>query len=338
MAIPNGNCHPAANPDLARTISQSIKGRLVYTPSLIVGDILEKAKKNGVEAVRTGGCWFGERGSDGKAGQKAKLDELVHYRFHGGGFVQGTSDPSNSANKALFGGLLEHSKVGRVFALEYRLSSAAPFGWRNPFPAALIDAIAGYRYLVEAVGFNPNIISGDSAGGDLAYAITRYICAKDSGCDLPSPGALLLLSPTVDWAVTHGGPQSSMEGNSGTDFVHPIFRSCFTYRALQGRLPDDELATNSWISPASLKITDTRGIFHGFPKTLIVSGAVEMTLDPMRTLYDRMVIDIGKEGVRYLEVPNSTHDFMTQTWHEPERTDTLKVIGEWVEAVNPLES
>lgn len=53
------------------------------TPSLIAGEILEKAKKNGVEAVRTAGFWFGERGPDGMVGQIAKSDEMVFYHLHG---------------------------------------------------------------------------------------------------------------------------------------------------------------------------------------------------------------------------------------------------------------
>lgn len=53
------------------------------TPSLIAGDICEKAKQNGVEAVRTAGFWFGERGPDGIAGQRAKSDELVFFHLHG---------------------------------------------------------------------------------------------------------------------------------------------------------------------------------------------------------------------------------------------------------------
>ncbi|KAJ7223532.1 alpha/beta-hydrolase [Mycena pura] len=294
------------------------------TPSLIHGEVLEKAKTNGVEAV-----------ASNRRLLKAGPDELVFYHFHGGAFVMGTSDPSTSANKTLFSGLLRHNtKVRRVFALEYRLSSALPFASRHPFPAALIDYIACYRYLVEDVGFNPSniIISGDSAGGNLAYALTRHI-STDGGHGLPHAGALLLLSPTVDRADTHIGADSSIRRNARTDFVHRIFTSRFTYHALQGSLPDDEVATNSWISPGSLKIAQPSGIFAAFPRTLIVSGSVEMTLDPIRSLRDRMVDDMGKDRVRYLEVPESTHDFMTQTWHEPERTNTLKLVGNWVDSL-----
>lgn len=58
-----------------------------------------------------------------------------------------------------------------------------------------------------------------------------------------------------------------------------------------------------------------------------------MTLDGMHNLRDRMIADMERDTVGYMEVPENTHDFMTQTWHEPERTNTLKEIGRWVESL-----
>ncbi|THH09623.1 hypothetical protein EW146_g8636 [Bondarzewia mesenterica] len=304
------------------------------TPNLVVGEIRDKAAINGVQAIRTGGFWFGTKGADGQVGQRASPNEKVFYHLHGGGFVMGSSHPSNKLMMACFDGFLQHTKVTRIFALEYRISVAPPFGSENPFPAALVDAIAGYRYLVEDIGFDPKniIISGDSAGGNLAYAVARYLSVNKFH-NLPNAGAVLMLSPTVDWACTHIGRESSMEKNSASDFVHAIFTSGYTFRALQGRLPDDEVATNAWISPASLKLPSTHGVFTGFPKTCIVSGGAEMTLDPMRTLRDRMVADMNPKAVTYIEVPDSTHDFFTATWHEPERTNTLKEVGAWIDSM-----
>lgn len=247
----------------------------------------------------------------------------------------GTAHPSNANNQALFGGILEHTKASRLFSVEHRLAAALPFTPENPFPASLIDAIAGYRYLVNDIGVNPNniIISGDSSGGNLAHSLVRYIFNVD-GHGLRPAGGLLLISPTVDWAGTHDGyPDSSFTKHTRSDFVHSIFTSRYTYRALQGRLPDDEVATNSWISPASLRIKDTYGVFTRFPKTLIIVGGVEMTLDAVRTLRNRMIADMGESMVEYLEVPESTHVFISHMWHEPERTDTLKKIGGWVESL-----
>jgi len=73
-ARPNEN-----DPDAAR------KGLVWIDPSsdLIVGDIRNLAKANNVEAVRTPGYWYGPRGSNGVAGQKAKPGEKVVYHFHG---------------------------------------------------------------------------------------------------------------------------------------------------------------------------------------------------------------------------------------------------------------
>ena len=52
-------------------------------------------------------------------------------------------------------GYLEHFGSNlRIFTLEYRLSSAKPFKQANPFPASLMDAVAGYRYLVHDLGFD----------------------------------------------------------------------------------------------------------------------------------------------------------------------------------------
>jgi acetyl esterase/lipase len=81
----------------------------------------------------------------------------------------------------------------RVFAPDYRL---AP---ENPFPAAVVDAVAAYRGLREAVGRStPIVIGGDSAGGGLALATMLKL--RGEGDDLPAAAALF--SPLTDLAGT----------------------------------------------------------------------------------------------------------------------------------------
>lgn len=53
------------------------------TPEFVVGEVQEIAQKNGVEAARIGGFWYGPRGPDGQAGQRASPDERVMYYMHG---------------------------------------------------------------------------------------------------------------------------------------------------------------------------------------------------------------------------------------------------------------
>ena len=99
------------------------------------------------------------------------------------------------------------SACRRIFALEYRLASASPFPSANAFPACLVDAIAGYRYLVEDVGFAPEniILAGDSAGGGLAFGLAYYLhkhrdtLSEVSKIRLDNAGGIILISPTADW-------------------------------------------------------------------------------------------------------------------------------------------
>ncbi|KAF9220925.1 alpha/beta-hydrolase [Gyrodon lividus] len=303
---------------------------------LIQGEIATIANKNNVSPARIHGYWFGTVGEDGKHGQKAAKDERVLYHFHGGGYVMGTSSPS-SAVGAMLNRMLELSPgvLNRAFGLGYRVSSAAPFPAANPFPAALIDAVAGYRYLVETLGFSPEniIVSGDSAGGHLAVAFIRYLNQQKIP-SLPVPRAAILLSPTADWACTHDDhPSSSMNANANSDFVYTVLKNGYTATAIRGSFPHEELSTNLWLSPSSLKVTNTRGQFAGFPPTCIIAGDAEVTLDPMKTLRDRLVADNDPNDIAYWEYPDSAHDFLVTPFHEPERTHALKELATWMKAL-----
>lgn len=224
--------------------------------------------------------------------------------------------------------------LDRAFCLNYRLSSAAPFKTENPFPAALVDALAGYRYLVETLGFKATniVVSGDSAGGHLAFALVRYL-TQEAIPSLPPSGAAVLLSPTTDWACTHdANPGSSMTCNARSDVVQVILQSGYTARALRGFLPEDSATTNSWISPSSLHIV-TRGLFINFPPTLVLAGGAEQTLDPIKTLYDRLQTDNDANRIKYAEYPEASHDFIMAPYHEPEKTEGAKEVARWLGTV-----
>jgi monoterpene epsilon-lactone hydrolase len=104
--------------------------------------------------------------------------------LHGGGYV--------------FGSILSHrhlvAEIGRAsgsrtLAIDYRLSP------ENPFPAAVDDALASYRFLLEK-GFEPRHIAlaGDSAGGGLV--VSTLVAIKEAG--LPQPACGWVISPWVD--------------------------------------------------------------------------------------------------------------------------------------------
>jgi acetyl esterase/lipase len=103
--------------------------------------------------------------------------------LHGGGYTVGSLDSHQS--------FMAHLAIAcetAVNGLDYRL---AP---EHPYPAALDDAVAAYREMLEYTAGEKIMIAGDSAGGGLALACLLRI--KDEG--LPTPGCATLLSPGTD--------------------------------------------------------------------------------------------------------------------------------------------
>lgn len=247
----------------------------------------------------------------------------------------GSASPSGQSGPAITDFVKECSGVlERAFCLNYRLSSAAPFEPANAFPAALIDALAGYRYLVEVLGFKATniIVSGDSAGGHLAFVLIRYL-TQETNPTLPPPGAAVLLSPTGDWGCTHDAdPGSAMTRNARSDVCQVIFQSGYTARALRGALPEDSATTNSWISPSSLHI-DTHGLFVNYPPTFILAGGAEQGVDFIKTLYDRLQTDNDANKIKYSEYSDASHDFIMAGYHEPEKTEGAKEVAHWLSTV-----
>jgi acetyl esterase/lipase len=307
---------------------------------MVVGEVKEMAVVNDVTPARTCGYFYTRRAIHPIG--PAREGEKVICHFHGGGYVVGSAHPRGGLIAPIAEGLLEYcTSVERVFGAEYRLCSAPPFEARNAFPAALLDAVAAYRYLVEEAGYEPKnvIISGDSAGGHLAFNLVRYLVSyKLEG--LPVPGGLILQSPTCEWAATHTGPGSSWETMRSSDWCNSFLLG-YTQRGLVGNLPrgEEEAETNSWISPGSLKLEKEKveGMCEGFPRTYMFAGEAEMTRDSMRTLRDRLLgaDNLTDDGsfLRYNEVKDGTHDILGLPFYEPERGELLKDIAGWLEAV-----
>ena len=105
--------------------------------------------------------------------------------LHGGGYELGSlrSDGELAARLGRASGM-------RVLFPEYRL---AP---EHPFPAAINDVLAAWRWLRAGQGLSAAsmAVAGDSAGGGLAVAL--LVATRDAGQALPAAAALM--SPTVD--------------------------------------------------------------------------------------------------------------------------------------------
>ncbi len=115
--------------------------------------------------------------------EKASPGRVLLY-IHGGGFISGSCRTHRAivAKFALGCGL-------KSLVFDYRL---AP---EHPFPAALEDCIAAYRWLLEQ-GYRPNdiVVGGESAGGTLTLALLLALKEKK----IAMPKAAFSISPVTD--------------------------------------------------------------------------------------------------------------------------------------------
>ncbi|KAI0684544.1 alpha/beta-hydrolase [Cytidiella melzeri] len=303
-------------------------------PQLIVGEIKELAVRNNVGVEQVAGYWYGKRdAATGRVGQRAGPDEKVMYALHAGGFVIGSAAPTG-ASAGMYNDLLDElPQFSRLFAVEYRLSDGPPLPIKNPVPAAIIDAVMGYDYLINDLGFKPSniLILGDSAGGTLTAQLTKYTVVSGIS-SIPPPGGVMLLSPSMDWGETHTHSESTMLRHRPTDWIR-AFNDGYCSRAMLGHLPWSEAQTNWWFSPASLALQEKKGTFKGFPPTMFLAGGAEMTLDGMKTAFARMREDIGEDKVTWVEIEDATHVILSLPWHDEEKKEAYRAVRKWANLI-----
>ena len=171
----------------------------------------------------------------------------VYIDLHGGALTVGGGDACRVGAQ---------QQADRHSALCYGIDYRMPPG--HPYPAALDDCIATYRYALDRHGAENIIVGGRSAGGNLAAAM--LLRARDEG--LPRPAALMLLSPEVD--LTESG--DSFEVNRLLDVVLP------------GSLMPNNLLYAGGADLANPYLSPLFGELAGFPSTFIQSGTRDLFL------------------------------------------------------------
>ncbi|PCH43942.1 alpha/beta-hydrolase [Wolfiporia cocos MD-104 SS10] len=285
--------------------------------SIIHGTVKEWAAAASVEQTRIPGYWIDKLGSDTPAGEKPASDERVILYLHGGGYISASAHPDNL-----------WATVPRTV-----------LSYTNPFPTALIDAIAGYNYLINEVGFSPEriILLGDSAGGNLALALARYLVenatalSKDLnfGADgTPPDYDMILLSPWSDLGTSHETPGSASI-DCPYEYLADVRTGVFAHarRAYSASLGFSATDTNAYLSPASGSVDAG---FKGFPRTYIELGYAERFVDMRRTLYDRMVRDMGESRVGYYEVRDAIHDYLLFPFEEKQTKEVMQKLDRWL--------
>ncbi len=232
----------------------------------------------------------------------AGRDCVILY-IHGGAFVV----CSPATHRPLVARLALDSRTPAL-SLDYRL---AP---EHPFPAALEDSLAAYRWLL-ARGFPPRsiVIGGDSAGGNLTLAL--LLALRDA--DEPLPAAAVCLSPLTD-AVSSGGSRLSRRQ------ADPIFGNLAHPEKLiapywGGHNPEDPL-----ISPMYADL-------HGLPPLLFHVGEDEILLDDSVQIAERA--RAAGVDARVVVWPGMWHVFQAYYMFVAEAQESVRQIGEFIQGV-----
>ena len=228
-------------------------------------------------------------------------NQKVVLYLHGGGYVAG----SIASYRDLVARISRVSKA-RILILEYRL---AP---EFPFPNALEDSVAAYKWLVSTENIDPNniIIAGDSAGGGLTLA--TVIKLRNEGFSLPV--ALVCLSPWTDLA----GTGESLKTNREIDPFISIEMFEISVRNYLG-------TTDPFNPLASPLYADLQGL----PPLLIQVGTSEVLLDDS-VRFAKRAKDSGVD-VRLKIWKDMIHIFAIFAIFTPESRQGIEQIGEFIQ-------
>jgi acetyl esterase len=186
--------------------------------------------------------------------EEASPDPPLLVYLHGGGWV--VCDLDTHDNVCRF---LAREAGVLVLSVDYRL---AP---EHPFPAAVEDALAAFRFAAEHagdLGADPRALSigGDSAGGNLAAVVSQLTVAEDG----PAPAFTLILYPVTDLSEKRPSYRLFREGFLLTEAHMDWYRDHY--------LSDEAAALDPRASP--LLAEDLSGL----PPTYIATAG----FDPLR--------------------------------------------------------
>lgn len=246
-----------------------------------------------VEAVIAGGVpgeWVGAPG--------AASDHVI-LCLHGGGYTMGSSK-ATQVNASF----LSAASGCRVLVIDYRL---AP---ENPFPAALEDTIAAYRWLLEqGISHSRIVLVGFSAGGGLA--LSALVSLRDTHVALPAGG--VLISPWTDLAGTGESVVTRAEADPWLTDEMNRFHAALYANGRDLRHP--------LISPLYADM-------QGLPPLLIHVGSDEIMLDDSKRVAERA----KSAGVEVtLEVWEGLwHVFHAFAYRLAEGKQAIEQIGEFI--------
>ena len=185
---------------------------------------------------------------------KQKKSSRVVLQLHGGGYVGHLSDwyRDCAIKQAVI------TEAHEIFMVDYRV---AP---EYLYPAALDDTAKVYEYLLGKVNAENIIVLGDSAGGNLALALSLKLKEEK----LPQPAMLILLSPRTTFetdvpSLTKNADRDLVLGKHNAKMYKAVFNPVYA-----GKIP----LNDPRLSPIYADLKD-------LPPTLIQIGGYELFVD-----------------------------------------------------------
>jgi epsilon-lactone hydrolase len=217
--------------------------------------------------------------------------------LHGGWFNWGTAQ----AFRHLVGHIALSAGMD-AFIPDYRL---AP---EHPFPAAVRDAEACYRGLIQS-GIKKIVLTGDSAGGTLALVLLS-IATKQAASGGVVPVAAVVMSPVTDLALTG----ESFETRAEAD---PYFIKSQVVGLVRSYLGESD--------PKNPLASPLYGDLTGLPPVRVHVGDDEVLLDDSRRYVERAVA-AGLDAK--LDVwMGMAHGFVNSVGHLQAANQALSAIG-----------
>ena len=236
---------------------------------------------------------------------KAASNRVI-LQLHGGGYIGPLHDRYRQF-------AVQHAVVtdaAETYMLHYRL---AP---EHTYPAALEDAAAVYTELLRR-GIEPEriVVIGDSAGGNLALALSVYLKEHH----LPQPKLLILISP---W-TTMADDIPSRVYNAEKDAVLGKGTPMYSEVKNPPSYAKGFARTDPRLSPLYADLT-------GLPPILIQAGSYELLLDDSTELLKKAAAD--NVNVTLTVYPGMPHDFALVMPELQESVDSFREIRDFVNA------
>lgn len=250
-----------------------------------VGTIVDEVVVGGPRAI-----WIDTEGVD---------HQKVLLYFHGGAYILGTADHVRGML-----GHLARAAGCRVLSVDYRL---AP---EHAFPAAVDDAVAAYRWLLDHdIQAGDIVIGGDSAGGGLTLALLASLA--DEG--LPYPAGAIPISPWADLSCS----AETWTTRAHTDMI-----------LAKERLTEMAALYTQGADLADPRVSPVNADYRGFPPLYIQASGHETLLDDALEVV-RGAATAGVE-VRLDVFPEMQHVFQYCAGKMPEADAAVARLATWV--------